>query len=91
VKKARPPSAEAPLPVDVDRLRRQFPTLTTDDLEAYVAVTRRILAARDPADRARITRETLTRGRAARDHAPRDDEERLALRYVAAVEKMQGR
>ena len=80
--------SEVPLPVDVERLRREFPALTGEDLDAYVAVTRRILAARDPAARARITRETLDRGRAAK---PRDDDERLAARYVAAVEKMQGR
>jgi hypothetical protein len=80
-----------PLPVAVERLRRQFPALTDEDLEAYVAVTRRILSARDSADRARITRETLARGRAARAAEPRDDDERLAVRYVVAVEKMQGR
>ncbi len=75
----------------MERLRRQFPSLTDEDIDAYVAVTRRILSTLDPADRARITRETLARGRAARDAPPRDDEERLAVRYVAAVEKMQGR
>lgn len=85
----RPPAGEAPLPVDVTRLRKQFPALTGDDVEAYVAITRRILAARDPADRARITRETLARGRAARAGQPQDDDERLAVRYVAAVAKMQ--
>jgi hypothetical protein len=82
---------EPPLPVDADRLRRQFPALTDDDLAAYVAVTRRILAARDPAERARVTRETLARGRSARAGEPRDDDDGLALRYLAAVEKMQGR
>ena len=87
----RPAAGEPPLPVDVERLRREFPALTTEDLDAYVAVTRRILAARDPADRARITRETLARGRAAGAEAPRDEDERLAARYVAAVAKMQGR
>jgi hypothetical protein len=91
MKKAHPPSADPPLPVDVERLHRQFPALTAEDLEAYAAVTRRILSARDPADRARITRETLARGRAARAAEPRDDDEHLAARYVAAVEKMQGR
>ena len=77
--------------MDVERLRRQFPALTPEDVDAYVAVTRRILSARDPSDRARITREILARGRAAREGASRDDDERLAVRYVAAVEKMQGR
>ena len=87
----RPPFRQAPLPVDVARLRQQFPALTAEDIDAYVAVTRRILSAPDPAERARITRETLTRGRATRAREPGDDEERLAVRYVAAVEKMQGR
>jgi len=54
-------------------------------------VTRRILSAAAPADRARITRETLARGRAARVKAPLDDDDRLALRYLTAVDKMQGR
>ena len=34
MKKAHPPSAEVPLPVDVERLRRQFPALTAEDLDA---------------------------------------------------------
>ena len=84
-------AGEAPLPVDVERLRRQFPALTSDDLDAYVAVTRRILSRPDPTDRARITREVLARARAVRSGAPRDDDDRLALRYLASVEKMQGR
>ena len=91
MKKAHPPSADPPLPVDVERLRRQFPALTVEDLEAYAMVTRRILSARDPADRARITRETLARGRAARERSPLQDDDRLALRYLTAVDKMQGR
>ena len=91
MKRKRPPAADPPLPVDVERLRRQFPALTAEDLEAYAAVTRRILSAAAPADRARITRETLARGHAARAKAPKDDDGRLALRYLTAVEKMQGR
>ena len=90
MKKPRGPSAEPPLPVDVARLRKQFPALSDDDLDAYVTVTRRIMSA-SAADRARITRETLARARAASGAAPRDDEERLAARYLAAVSKMQGR
>ena len=46
------------LPVDPGRLKAQFPSLTDDDLQAYVEVTRRILATA-PEDRARITRETV--------------------------------
>lgn len=74
----------------MERLRRQFPALTDDDVDAYVTVTRRIMAA-SAADRPGITRETLARARAARPDAPADDEDRLALRYLAAVTKMQGR
>ncbi len=74
----------------MERLRRQFPALTDDDVDAYVTVTRRIMAA-SAADRPGITRETLARARAARPDAPPDDEDRLALRYLAAVTKMQGR
>ena len=102
----RPPTGAAPLPVDVERLRKQFPALTDEDVEAYVAITRRIVGAPAP-DRARITRETLARARAARARqesigsssrqvepggaAPGDDDDRLALRYLTAVEKMQPR
>ena len=86
--KARP-GGETPLPVDVERLRRQFPALTDGDIEAYVTVTRRILSA-NAADRPRITREILARGRVA-PAQPRDVDEELAARYVAAVSKMQGR
>ena len=88
--KARKPAGEAPLPVDVERLRRQFPALTEEDIEAYVAVTRRIMSA-NPADRARVTRDTLAAARAARAAAAKTDDDRLALRYLLAVEKMQGK
>jgi hypothetical protein len=88
--KPRKQAGEAVLPVDVERLRKQFPALTDDDVAAYVAVTRRIMAA-SASDRARITRETLAKARAARAAAPRDDDEALAARYLGAVEKMQGR
>ena len=81
---------EGALPVDVERLRKQFPALTDDDLDAYVTVTRRIMSA-SAADRARITRETLARGRAAGAATPGDGEDRLAARYLAAMAKMQGR
>ena len=81
--------SEDALPVDPARLRRQFPGLTDDDVAAYVDVTRRILAERDPINRARITRETLTRARAARSGTAPTPEDALALRYLAAVEKMQ--
>jgi hypothetical protein len=85
------PAPEGGLPVDPERLRRQFPALTDEDLQAYVEVTRRILGG-PPGERARLTREVLARGRQARDGAaPASAEDALALRYVRAVEKMQGR
>ena len=77
------------LPVDPARLRRQFPDLTDDDVAAYVEVTRRILAERDPAARARITRDVLARGRAARASGSADAADRVAVAYVSALEKMQ--
>jgi hypothetical protein len=68
------------LPVDPERLRREFPELTDDDLDAYVTVTKRILAAK-AGDRPRLTREVLEKGRQKKDD--------LSARYVAAVDKMQ--
>jgi hypothetical protein len=82
------------LPVDPERLRRQFPDLTADDLAAYTEVTRRILAEASPDKRARLLRDTLSRGRQARDKraggAPLAEDEVLDLRYLQAVAKMQG-
>ena len=80
------------LPVDPERLRREFPALTPEDLDAYVEVTRRILGA-PPAARPRVTREALDGARRARDKAarrePLDATEALLVRYLDAVEKMQ--
>ena len=83
------------LPVDPARLRKQFPDLTDADLAAFEEVTRRILSEARPDARAKVTREVVTRGRKARARAATgetlSDEESLAARYLAAVEKMQGR
>jgi hypothetical protein len=82
------------LPVDPGRLRREFPALSPEDLEAYVAVTTRILDA-SPAARAQVTREAVAGGRRARDKAARgealDPAEAILARYLEAVEKMQRR
>jgi hypothetical protein len=79
------------LPVDPERLRRQFPDLGDDDLTAYVEVTRRILG--DRKSRARTTREVMERARAAEDKRASGRsltaEEELAVRYRHAVAKMQ--
>jgi hypothetical protein len=81
------------LPVDPVRLKAQFPALTDDDVAAYQDVTRRILAADSSDERARITRETLSLGRSAREKraagAALAATEEAALRYLDAVDKMQ--
>ena len=79
------------LPVDPERLRRQFPALTEEDLAAYVEVTRRVLA--DPQAKGKAMRAILESGRAARTKpaASLSADERLHLRYLAAVDKMQAR
>ena len=83
------------LPVDRQRLKRQFPELTDADLEVYETVTRRILEKKGPAERGKVTRDIMETGRAARAKAGAKEAlteaERLALRYLQAVEKMQGR
>jgi hypothetical protein len=83
------------LPVDPARLRAQFPALTDTDIAAYEAVTARILAERRPGARAALTRQLVAQGRQARERAAAgerlSDDDSLAARYLAAVEKMQGR
>jgi hypothetical protein len=87
--------AKPDLPVDPERLRREFPAMTAEDLAAYVEVTRRILAEHDAERRAQLIRETVSRARRLRERpaGERDltAEESLALQYLAAVEKMQAR
>jgi hypothetical protein len=77
--------------VDPARLRAQFPALTDEDLEAYVRVTRRVLA--DPASKGRLMRGVMEAARSAGEKAAAgaalSAEESLALRYVEAVGKMQ--
>ena len=81
------------LPVDPARLRKQFPDLTDGDVAAFEEVTRKILAEGKPEARARLTRAIVARGREARARAATgatlSTEETLAVRYLAAVEKMQ--
>jgi hypothetical protein len=82
------------LPVDRARLKRQFPELTDGDLEAYETVTQSILGQKSPVERGRLTRTMVETARAGRCRAASGasltDEERLAVRYLDAVEKMQG-
>jgi len=81
------------MPVDPERLRRQFPELTAGDIQAYEEVTRRILAEPSPDRRAGLTRDTLARGRQARDKqatgAALTEGELLDFRYLQAMAKMQ--
>lgn len=83
------------LPVDPARLRKQFPDLTEGDIAAFEEVTRRILSEPRHAERAKLTRTFLAQGKAARERSAAgmtlSAEEFLAARYLAAVEKMQGR
>jgi hypothetical protein len=80
---------EASLPIDPGTLRERFPSLTEDDVAAYAEVTRRLLG--DP-DRAEVSRRLLATAREARnrDQATLTPEQRAALRYLVALEKMQG-
>lgn len=79
------------LPVDLERLRRHFPELTDEDVDAYAAVTRRVLA--DPKAKGKIMGGLMALARLAREKDPAGasltEDERLAVRYVQAVEKMQ--
>lgn len=92
--KRKPPAPEGPLPVDPERLRRQFPALTAADVAAYVEITRFILAAAGPSERAQRTRQVMTDARNARQRNAEDtltSAESRALKYLTALEKMQGR
>jgi hypothetical protein len=79
------------VPVDLDRLKAEFPELTDDDLQAYVGVTRRVLA--DPKGRGRAMREVMESARAAQQKAAGGGalgkDEQLLVRYLAAMAKMQ--
>jgi hypothetical protein len=79
-------------PVDPERLRREFPALTPEDIEAYSQVTRQILGAA-PATRPRVTREAIEGGRRAREKGARGEPleagEVLLGRYLDALTKMQ--
>lgn len=83
--------ADNSLPVEPERLRLQFPSLCDDDLAAYVQVTQEVLG--QGAERGRRMAALLATARGAREKqakgAALSAEEGLALRYLAAVEKMQ--
>jgi hypothetical protein len=79
------------LPVDSERLRRQFAALTDEDLAAFETVTRRVLD--DPRRRDRVLAEVMTAAQRGRDKealgTALDPEEGLGLAYVRALGKMQ--
>jgi hypothetical protein len=79
------------LPVEPERLRRSFPSLTDEDLAAYAEVTRSLLAS--PRERGRRLAEVVAAAQRGREKeaasAPLEDDERLALAYTRALEKMQ--
>jgi hypothetical protein len=79
------------LPVDPERLRREFPTLSDQDLDAYVTVTTQVMGAGK--DRPQLMRDILEGARAARERRQQGqalkDQEQLWVRYLDAVEKMQ--
>jgi hypothetical protein len=81
------------LPVAPERLRERFPSLTDGDLAAYSEVTRALLA--DPRGRGLRLAEVMAAAQRGREKeaasVPPEDDERLALAYVRALEKMQGR
>ncbi len=85
--------AEPPLPVDPERLRRQFPALTEEDLAAYVEVTRSVLRL-PPAARAGRLREVMERAHAARGRQEQGEAvgtaEEVLVRYLCALAKVQG-
>ena len=80
------------LPVEPERLRQLFPSLTDDDLAAYSDVTRALLA--HPGTRGRKLAEVMAAAERGREKeamaVPLEVEERVAVAYVRALEKMQG-
>jgi septal ring factor EnvC (AmiA/AmiB activator) len=79
------------LPVDPERLRRAFPALTDEDVDAYAAVTRELLA--DPRSRGRRLAEILSAAQRGREKEaaslPLEEEERRAVAYARALARMQ--
>lgn len=79
------------LPVDPERLRREFPSLSDEDLDAYVTVTKQVMSAGK--ERSQLMREILEGARAARERRERGvkltQKEQLWARYLDAVDKMQ--
>jgi hypothetical protein len=86
----KPPQAQV-VGVNPERLKKEFPDLTEEDLEAYVTVTRRLLA--DPTKRVQVLEDVKAKAQAAQAKAGAglSPDEALAGRYMQAIQKMQKR
>jgi len=80
------------LPVAPERLKEHFPSLDDEDLRAYAEVTQRLLTA--PQGKGRALSEIMAKAQRAREKetagALPEEGEATALRYLRALEKMQG-
>ena len=75
--------------VNPERLKKEFPDLTQEDLDAYVQVTQRLLA--DPLKRVQVLEDVKAKAQAAqgKPEASLGADEALAARYMQAILKMQ--
>jgi len=80
---------EGLVPRAVQRLKKEFPDLTQEDLDAYVQVTQRLLA--DPLKRVQVLEDVKAKAQAAqgKPEASLGADEALAARYMQAILKMQ--
>lgn len=82
---------KATLPVEPQRLKKEFPALTAEELDAYVAITKRVLG--NPEARSRAMREVIERAKQAEAKAAEggspNREELLLIGYLRALSKMQ--
>ena len=80
------------LPVPPERLKQRYPSLDDGDLEAYAEVTRHLLTARQ--GKGRALAEVMAAAQRAREQesagATPEAVDARALRYLRALEKMQG-
>jgi hypothetical protein len=79
------------LPIEPERLKKEFPELDAEEVDAYVTVTRRVLA--KPEARSRALREVVAKADEAQRRAASGErlkaEDALLLRYLSALSKMQ--
>jgi hypothetical protein len=81
------------LPVEPERLRRRYPSLSDEDLAAFAQVSARVLGAAGA--RGRVLADVMSAAQRAAEKeaagASLDAEERTALLYARALTKMQDR